>query len=85
MVITDYKNKEIKFTGHVLDKLLMLSLEKAIVFDIIKTGRVIRHKSSENKIVLRRYYGKCNKTYYLVVQIKLNFAEAITIWQKQGR
>lgn len=85
MVITNYKELPCKLTFHLAEKLRLYNKSLWAVRDIINTGRIIHKKSYGRKVVLKRYYGKENMSYYLVLVVRKEFNEVVTIWQEKGK
>ena len=61
-----------------------LDLDK--IGETVRTGKIFEEKCEEpNKLCFKRYYGKENVTYIVIVRYYNNFIEVKTAWPKKGR
>jgi len=76
--------KEIVFNEHLFkreyNKRLLDKIEEIII-----TGKEIKGGTIYPKKCLKRYYGKENKTYFIIIIEDKDFIEVITSWNKKGR
>ena len=76
--------KEIVFNTHIFkreyNKRMLDKIE-----EIITTGKEIKYVTTYPKKCIRRYYGKENKTYFVIIIEHNETIEAITSWKKKGR
>ncbi|MBS3151318.1 hypothetical protein J4443_03000 [Candidatus Woesearchaeota archaeon] len=80
------KKAEITFDPHLFDRKKYWSLDLDKVGEAIRTGKIFEEKCEEpNKICLKRYFGKENITYTVIVRYHKNFIEVKTAWPTIGR
>ena len=80
------KKAEITFDPHLFDRKEYWSLDIDKVEEAIRTGKIFEEKCEEpNKICLKRYFGKENITYTVIVRYHKNFIEVKTAWPTIGR
>ena len=80
------KKAEITFDPHVFDKKEYWNLDLDKVEETVRTGKIFEQKCEEpNKICFKRYFGKENLTYAVIVRYHKNFIEVKTAWPKKGR
>lgn len=61
-----------------------LDLDK--IEEAVRTGKIFEKKCEmPNKICFKRYFGKENITYAVIVRYHKNFIEVKTAWSKKGR
>ena len=57
-----------------------------LVEETVRTGKVIIKKCERpNKLCFRRYFGKINESYDVILRVRDNLFEAITAWKRKGR
>lgn len=82
----DRKKSEITFHPHTFDKEKYLNLDLNKIEETVRTGRIFKNKCAKpNKLCFKRYYGKENITYTVIVRYYKNFIEVRTAWTKKGR
>ena len=82
----DRKKAEITFDPHVFDRKEYWNLGLDEVEETVRTGKIFEQKCEEpNKICFKRYFGKENITYTVIVRYHKNFIEVKTAWPKKGR
>ena len=70
------KKAEITFDPHLFDRKEYWSLDLDNVEEAIRTGKIFEEKCEEpNKICLKRYFGKENITYTVIVRYHKNFIQ----------
>tara|TARA_B100000315_G_scaffold28857_1_gene24558 strand:- start:294 stop:572 length:279 start_codon:yes stop_codon:yes gene_type:complete len=80
------KNAEITFNPHLFDRKEYWNLDLDKVKETVRTGNVFEDKCEKpNKVCFRRYFGKENITYIVVVRFYEHFIEVKTVWPKKGR
>ena len=82
----DRKKAEITFDPHVFDRKEYWNLDLGKIEETARTGKVFESKcETPNKICFRRYFGKENVTYIVIVRYHNDFIEVKTTWPKKGR
>ena len=82
----DRKKAEITFDPHVFDRKKYWNLDLEKIEETARTGKVFESKcETPNKICFRRYFGKENVTYIVIVRYHNDFIEVKTTWPKKGR
>ena len=82
----DRAKAEITFDPHLFDRKEYWNLDLGKIEETVRTGRIFEGKCEEpNKICLKRYFGKENITYIVIVRYHNNFIEVKTAWPKKGR
>lgn len=82
----DRKKAEITFDAHLFHRKEYWNLDLDKVEESVRTGkRFIEKCEKPNKICLKRYFGKENLTYTVVVRYHKNFIEVKTAWPTKGR
>ena len=77
---------DITYTDHALERIKYWNLDFEKIEETIKTGIIVKDKSnSVNKQYLKRYFGKENITYLVVVTYYKYLIEVQTAWPIQGR
>ena len=79
------KRKHITFNPHLLDKESKRTLLLEKIEETVKTGKQDKKESQFPKICLKRFFGKENLTYYVIIKEDKDFIEVITAWKKKGR
>lgn len=80
------KNAEITFDPHLFDRKEYWNLDLGKIEETVRTGKIFEKKCEKpNKICLKRYFGKENLTYTVIVRYHKNFIEVKTVWPKKGR
>ncbi len=76
---------EITFHSHFF-KRKYRNISDELCKEAIKDGKIVLIKSLwPGKIVFKKYFGKENETYVVVVLFKLDRIEVRTAWKKEGR
>ena len=74
------------FNPHLILRESHRNLDLDRVEETVRTGKTNEDKSNPPaKIRFRRYYGKENLTYDVVVVVHQNYWEVMTSWKKKGR
>ena len=82
----DRKEAEITFDPHLFDRGEYWNLDLDKIEETVRTGKIFEEKCEEpNKLCFKRYYGKENVTYIVIVRYYNNFIEVKTAWPKKGR
>lgn len=80
------KKVYVTFHPHLFDRLDYWNLELDKVEKTVRNGKIFEKKCEEpNKLCFRRYFGKENITYTVIVRYHKNFIEVKTVWPKKGR
>jgi len=80
------RKARVTFDPHALDRAEYWNLDLEKVDDTVRTGSVVRGKSEKpNKLCFKKYYGKENITYIVMVRYYIYLIEVKTVWPKQGR
>ena len=80
------KRVEITFNEHILKTQNKRNLDLDLVEETIRTGNIIIKKCERpNKLCSRRYFGKINESYDVILRVRDNLFEAITAWKRKGR
>ena len=80
------KKVEITFNPHVLMREIDRNLDIDNIVETIRNGKIVVKKSKRpDKLCFKRYFGKENKTYFVIVVVHKNYFEVITTWLKKGR
>jgi len=79
------KGKEVTFNPHLFKRQhRALDLDK--IERAIRSGNILRKKCKfPHKLCFKRYFGKENSTYYVIIINHQRFIEVITAWQKKGK
>lgn len=80
-----YNKKQITFNPHIFKrKHRGLDLNK--IEHAIRCGHLFKRKCKfPIKLCFKKYFGKQNKTYYVIAINHETFIEVITAWQKKGK
>ena len=82
----DRKKAEIIFDPHLFDRKEYWNLDLDKVEETAKTGKIFEEKCEQpNKLCFKRYFGKENVTYTVIVRYHQNFIEVKTAWPRKGR
>ena len=82
----DRRKVEITFDPHLFDRADYWNLDLDKIEETVRTGTVFASKCTKpNKICFKRYFGKENLTYVIIVRYHKNFIEVKTAWPKKGR
>lgn len=82
----DRKKASITFDPHLFDRKEYWNLDLDKIEETVRTGRIFEEKCEEpNKICFKRYFGKDNTTYTIIVKYHKNFIEVKTVWPTKGR
>ncbi len=82
----DRTKAEITFDPHVFDRKDCRNLDLDKIEETARTGKIFEEKCEEpNKICFKRYYGKENVTYTIIVRYHNEFIEVKTAWTNKGR
>ena len=80
------KKAEVTFSPHLFDRKEYWNLDLDKIEETVRNGIVFEEKCEfPNKICFKRYYGKENITYTVIVRYHDNFIEVKTAWPKKGR
>ena len=80
------KKVEITFDPHLFDRKEYWNLDLNKIEETVRTGKIFEKKCElPNKICFKRYFGKENITYTVIVRYHNNFIEVKTVWPKKGR
>ncbi len=82
----DRKKAEITFDPHLFDRKEYRNLDLDKVEETVRTGVISENKCEKpTKVCFKRYYGKENITYTVIVRYHQNFIEVKTSWLNKGR
>ena len=82
----DRKKTEITFSPHLFDRKEYWNLDLDKIEETVRSGRIFEEKCEmPDKICFKRYFGKENNTYTVIVRYHNNFIEVKTAWPKKGR
>ena len=80
------KKAEITFSPHLFDRKEYWNLDLDKIEETVRNGAIFEEKCElPNKICFKRYFGKENITYTVIVRYHNNFIEVKTAWPKKGR
>ena len=81
------RNKaEITFSPHLFDGKEYWNLDINKIEETLRNGKIFEEKCElPNKVCFKRYFGKENITYTVIVRYHDNFIEVKTAWPKKGR
>ncbi|HLC65560.1 MAG TPA: hypothetical protein VJI46_05565 [Candidatus Nanoarchaeia archaeon] len=75
----------ITFSPHLFDRKEYRNLDLEKIEETVRTGKLHNEKCQEpNKMRFRKYFGKENVTYIVVVRCYNDFIEVKTAWPKKG-
>ena len=82
----DRKKAEITFSPHLFDRKEYWNLDLDKVEETVRSGKIFEEKcEAPNKLCFKRYFGKENITYTVIVGYHEDFIEVRTTWPKKGR
>lgn len=82
----DRKSAEITFSPHVFDRKEYWNLDLEKIEETVRSGEPFPDKCEEpNKLCFRRYFGKENVTYTVIVRYHKYLIEVKTAWPTKGR
>lgn len=77
----DRKEAEITFDPHLFDRKEYWNLDLDKIEEAVREGDIYEEKCEEpNKICFKRYFGKENITYIVIVRYHKEFIEVKTAW-----
>lgn len=80
------KTIEIAFDPHLFERTAYWNLELDKVEETVREGKIFPTKCEEpNKLCFKKYFGKENTTYTVIVRMHKDFMEVKTVWPNQGR
>ena len=80
------KEAEITFDPHLFHRVDYRHLNFDFIEETIRDGDIYPLKCElPNKICFKRYFGKCNQTYTVIVRYNKEFIEVKTAWNNNGR
>ena len=80
------KKAKITFDPHLFDRKEYWNLDLDKIEETVRTGKIFEKKCEKpNKICFKRYFGKENITYTVIVRYHNDFIEVKTVWPKKGR
>ena len=80
------RKAEITFDPHAFDRKEYWNLDLDKIEEAVRTGKLFEEKCEKpNKLCFKRYFGKENITYTVIVRYHNNFIEVKTAWPKKGR
>ena len=75
----DRRKAEITFDPHLFDRKEYWNLDLDKIEETIRTGEIFEEKCEQpNKLCFKRYFGKENKTYTVIVRYYKSFIEVKT-------
>lgn len=82
----DRRKVEITFDPHLFDRKEYWNLDLDKIEETVRTGEIFEEKCEQpNKLCFKRYFGKENTTYIVIVRYYKNFIEVKTAWPTKGR
>ena len=82
----DRKKAEVTFDPHLFDRSEYWNLDLDRIEETVKTGKIFQKKCEKpNKICIKRYFGKENITYTIIVRYHKDFIEVKTVWPTKGK
>lgn len=82
----DRKKAEITFNLHLFNRAEYWKLDLDKIEETVRTGNVFDEKCEKpNKVCFKKYFGKENITYTVIVRYHKNFIEVKTAWPRKGR
>ena len=86
MQCLDRRKTEITFDPHLFDRKEYWNLNLDKIEDTIRNGEVFESKCEKpNKVCFKRFFGKENITYTVIVRYHEDFIEVKTAWPKKGK
>jgi len=80
------KEVEITFDPHLFHRVDYRNLDFDLVEETIRKGNVYPYKCEiPNKICFKKYFGKINQTYTVIVRYNNEFIEVKTAWNSNGK
>ena len=80
------KKAKITFNPHLFDRKEYWNLDLSKIEETVRTGTIFSNKCEKpNKICFKRYFGKGNVTYTVIVRYHNNFIEVKIAWPKKGK
>lgn len=81
----DRKKVQISLSIHFVTRKLDRNLELDKVEETVRTGKIFKQKCRwPKKLCFARYYGKINRTYFVIVAFNKNKLEVVTAWENKG-
>ena len=82
----DRRKVEVTFNPHLFDRKDYWNLDSNKIEETVRFGKIFEQKSERpNKICFKRYFGKENMTYTVIVRFYENFIEVKTVWPNKGK
>ena len=82
----DRKKAEITFDPHLFDRKEYWNLDLDKIQETVRNGKIFEEKCEQpNKLCFKRYFGKENVAYIVIVRYHKNFIEVKTAWPAKGR
>ena len=82
----DRKKAEVTFDPHLFDRNEYWNLDLNKIEETVRTGKIFQEKCEKpNKICIKRYFGKENITYTIIVRYHKDFIEVKTVWPTKGK
>ena len=85
-LLTIRKTADITFNPHMFDRVDYWKLNLDNIIETVRTGLIYADKCQKpNKLCFKRYFGKINQTYTVIVRFHKEFIEVKTAWQNKGK
>ena len=82
----DRRKAEITFDPHLFGRKEYWNLDLDKIEETIRTGEIFEEKCEQpNKLCFKKYFGKENTTYTVIVRYYKSFIEVKTAWPAKGR
>ena len=82
----DRRKVEITFSPHLFHRKDYWNLDLDKLEETVRTGKIFEEKCEKpNKMCFRRYFGKENIAYTVIVRYHKDFIEVKTAWLKKGK
>ena len=80
------KKTEITFDPHLFDRKEYWNLDLNKIEETVRSGKIFEKKcDAPNKLCFKKYFGKENVTYTIIVRYHKDFIEVKTAWSRKGR
>lgn len=83
--LKDINAKEVTFNPHIF-KRKHRNIDLDRIRETIASKSIFPKKCKPPyKLCFKRYFGKINRTYYVIARLHEDFVEVITTWHKKGK
>jgi hypothetical protein len=74
----------ITFCPHAFERGVFRRLSLDNIEETVRSGTIYAKRSRFPRVCIRRYFGKENFTYFVIVQCHVDYCEVITAWKRKG-